>query len=357
MRRVSLGVFPLVKLADARARAGAVKEGVEPVPVARAATVVPLGDDVDFKTFGAVAKKYIEVECARLKNGRDVATTIRSTILPAWQSMAMTEIRKRHARELIERQLKAGKPAAAHRLHEIIKRIFNWSLDYFDDDEIGIDVSPVANLKPPVKLEPRQRTLSDNELKRVWKAAEEFGYPFGPLIKLLILLGQRREETAHLQLNQIDFDARQWLIPVELSKSKRPHMVPLSEVAIDIIKDLPTFRRGDYLFSTSSGARPISGFSTLMDRLRTATKINERFTLHDLRRTCRSGLSRLGVQEIVGEMVLNHAPPKLVRTYDVHLYEAEKREALQLWADHVTSVVNPPPKNVVKLTQPRSRSA
>ncbi len=181
------------------------------------------------------------------------------------------------------------------------------------------------------------------------------GYPFGSLQQLLLLLGQRRSEVAEMQWSEVDTEKREWTISARRSKNDSEHIVPLPDAAVDILDSLPRFTEGDFMFSTTAGRRPVSGFSKA--KLRTDEILAKHKTaiegwrVHDLRRTCRSEMARLGVPEIVGERVLNHLPKGLAKTYNVHEYLDEKADALDRWAQEVQNIVEPPPPNVVKLKE------
>ena len=148
-------------------------------------------------------------------------------------------------------------------------------------------------------------------------------------------------------------DKREWTIPAARSKSRREHIVPLPDAAIDILDSLPRFTEGDNVFTTTAGRRPVAGFSKT--KVRTDQILAEHKTaiegwrVHDLRRTCRTGMARLGVPEIVSERVLNHQAQGLTKVYNLHEYLDEKRDALARWAQEVANIVEPPPDNVVKL--------
>ncbi len=241
---------------------------------------------------------------------------------------------------------------AARRVFETAKRIFNWGLDRGD-----IKASPFAAMKPPVKKVVRDRALKEHEIKALWSVWAEQAYPFGRLQQLLLLLGQRRSEVANMCWSEVDFDKREWTIPAERSKSKREHIVPLPGAAVDILKSLPRFANGDFVFTTTAGRRPVGGFSKVKARtdqmLADQDTTIENWRVHDLRRTCRTGMARLGVPEIVSERVLNHLPRGLGKIYNVHEYLDEKRDALARWAQEVANIVEPPPENVVKLSAKR----
>ena len=161
------------------------------------------------------------------------------------------------------------------------------------------------------------------------------------------------DEVAQMCWPEVDFDKREWVIPAERSKSKREHIVPLPNAAVEILENLPRFTDGDYVFTTTAGSRPVSAFSKAKVRIDQLLVDQgaaiENWRVHDLRRTCRTGMARLGVPEIVSERVLNHLPQGLGKIYNVHEYLDEKRDALARWAQEVANIVEPPPENVVKL--------
>jgi integrase len=231
----------------------------------------------------------------------------------------------------------------ANRTLAAIRKLFNWAMD-----ERGIiDATPIGRKMARGKEVARDRVLEDDELRAIWNASDNLGYPFGPMLKLLLLTGQRRSEVANMQWSELDLDEGVWTIPGERSKNERPHAVPLSAAALEIINALPRFQ-GPFVFSTTDGKRPVSGFSTFKRRANSLSGAMG-WRLHDLRRTCRTGMAALGVPETVAERVLNHQQDKLVRTYNRHEYLDEKRDALDRWACRVAEIVTPPPENVVSI--------
>jgi integrase len=171
--------------------------------------------------------------------------------------------------------------------------------------------------------------LNDDELRRVWSAAEATPYPYGPLVRLVILAGQRRDEIDRALLT----------IGAERMKAKAGHTVPLTPAAVEILRGLPRFAAGDFVFSGQTGAKPFSGFSKAKARLdRTAGKISP-YSLHDLRRTVRTRLAELGVSPFIGELVLAHTQKGVHATYDRHTYDDQKREALEKWEARLMMIV------------------
>jgi integrase len=193
----------------------------------------------------------------------------------------------------------------------------------------------------------RDRVLDNRELALVWKASETLGWPFEPLMKLLILTGQRKSEISEGRWPEIDLAAEVWGLPPSRIKNKRSHKVPLSPQALAILEGLPRIGAGDLMFTTNSKTA-VSGFSRAKRNLDAAiAALNggeeiEPWALHDVRRSVASGLQRLGITLHVIEKVLNHASGSfagIVATYQRHEFEPEKRGALERWAAHVERIV------------------
>ena len=121
-------------------------------------------------------------------------------------------------------------------------------------------------------------------------------------------------------------------------KGGRAHEVPLGPAAIGLLADLPRFNAGSFVFTTTSGAKAVNGFSKAKDRIDALSGVSG-WKLHDLRRTMRTHLSALPVQDLVRELVIAHAKPGLHRVYDQHAYQAEKREALELWERRLRAII------------------
>ena len=359
-RRLTIGTWPEIGVAEARDQAREVKSqakaGADPKGTRE--TLEAAAQDETPGTFGAIAEIYIKRECLgrelangkalspKLKRGWEVERIIRRELMPHWQHRPLAELRKRDAIKLTEGLVDAGKPAAAHRLHEIIRRIGRWAARR---DEI--DLNPFADMDPPTDKVIRDRYLKPDEIKAVWQAWDAMSYPFGPLGKMLLTTAQRLNEVAQMNWTEIDRDNALWVIPGERTKSGREMEVPLSSLALEILDTLPRFADDDtaFVFTTTSGRRPVSGFSKMKARTDDLSDVTN-WRLHDLRRTARTGLAEIGIPQIVAEKVLNHAERNLlVRTYDRHEYATEKAAALERWSSRLREILEPPPENVVKL--------
>ena len=148
-----------------------------------------------------------------------------------------------------------GKPAAAGKVLQVVRPFFKWAIK-----RGVISVDPTAGVDPPTIYRERERTLTDVELAIVWRAADAAGYPFGPIVKLLLLLGQRREEVTGMKRSELDLEAAEWTLPAARAKNDRTHVVPLPSAAVDIIRSLPTPPGDLGLLFTTTGTTPVSGF-------------------------------------------------------------------------------------------------
>jgi integrase len=245
--------------------------------------------------------------------------------------------------------VKRGAPYQAHNAFGYLRKLFNWAIG---TGEYGIDALPVERLQPVEligKRESRARVLSDVELRAVWQAADTMGYPYGPLFRLLILTGQREREIADMSWGEVDPAKRLLTVPASRMKGGRAHEVPLAPAAGALLETLPRWNGGDFVFTTTAGEKCVNGFSKAKARLDKLSAV-EGWVIHDLRRTVRTHLSALPVEDLVRELVIAHARPGLHKVYDQHSYEREKGRCLELWEARLLSIVEPPGgKNIVAL--------
>jgi len=269
---------------------------------------------------------------------------------PVWRDRPIVEITRRDIIErLDEIKARAGKYAARHAL-SAVRKLFNWAEE---GERFGLDESPAARIRDKTigvtgKDLKRTRVLNDTELRDVWRAAEITGYPFGPLVQLLMLTGQRLNDVAHAQRDEIDLDAGVLTVPPERFKTGVAQEVPLPTKAVEIVKALPKFGEG-YVFTTTGGSRPISGISKMKVRLDRLIGVQRKadgaksmaaWVLHDLRRTLRTRLtSDVDVDAFIAERVLGHALPGLHGVYDQGAHRAQKRAALERWEAKLLSIV------------------
>jgi integrase len=181
--------------------------------------------------------------------------------------------------------------------------------------------------------------LPDNELARVVLAASEIGGPYGGIVELLALTGQRREEAARCLWDEIDLQNRIWSLPNLRTKNAKPHIVHLSDQAIVVLRQAK--KKGSFVFSLT-GANPFQDFSDAKRALDAKSGVHG-WRLHDLRRTCVSGMAALGVAPHVADKILNHQSGTIsgvAAVYQRHQFLSERKEALEKWGAHVAHIVS-----------------
>jgi integrase len=334
----TLGPYPAIDLSSARKLASAalraVAEGRNPAREKKHARVAE-ADDIE-----TVTSQFIERHCNRSNRPRTAAETARllqQHVLPRLRGRSVREITRRDILDVLDRIVDGGAPISANRTLAAVRKLFNWCVA-----RDIIAASPCAGVKPPTPERSRDRVLSDDELLLVWRAAEKIGGPFGTLVQLLALTGQRRDEVGGMRWDELDFEVRQWILPRGRVKNDQGHVVPLSPLAVAILKSAP--RIADSRFAlTTTGTSPASGYSKGKRKLDVLLPANmPPWRLHDLRRTVASGMARLGINLPVIEKVLNHASGSfagIVSVYQRHSFADEKREALDAWGRHLERLV------------------
>jgi integrase len=275
---------------------------------------------------------------------KEAERLLRQNVVARWGKQPIASLTRKQLRDMLNQLVANDTPVLANRVHSITRKLFGWAVE----QEI-IPASPLAGLKAPVAEKSRDRILTDQELRAVWRAAGQMGV-YGALVRLLVLTGQRRGEIAGLTRAEIDLKKLLITLPRERVKNDRSHEVPLSPQAAALIEALP--RLSDRYVFSNSGV-PIGGFGKYKVRLDKLSGV-ENFTLHDLRRTCASGMARLSVGLPVIEKVLNHVSGSfagVVGIYQRHDFAGEKRRALEAWGNQVATVIGDKPAKakVVKL--------
>jgi integrase len=226
----------------------------------------------------------------------------------------------------------------ANRTKALISKIFSWALK----EEI-IEASPATLLDSPGQEVERERSLSADEIRRVWAAFDRLSYPFGSALKMLLVTGQRRGEVAGMKWSEIKDDG--WHVPNERSKSGRGHMVPLSSLAREILSASPQI--GEHVFRTRKD-RPVTGWADAKTRVDELADVKD-WHVHDLRRTFATQLRSIGVDRLVVSKLLNHSEAGVTHIYDRYSADPEKTAAMERWANRLREIVSgAPADNVVQ---------
>jgi integrase len=269
----------------------------------------------------------------------EVVSLLRRELLKPLGNMDLAEIDRPMIIDRLDAVARSGRPGAARELRVRAGVFLGWAAD-----QGLIKASPLARWRQPrrtraQRLEQPGRALADAELPILWNIAGAAGWPFGSYIQMLILLGQRRTETSMMRWADIEGDV--WAIPPEITKSGRAHRVPLPQQAVAILNGLPRLKSSDLVFPGRHG-RAMTGWNTRLRPIyeQTSARGMAPWTPHDLRRTMRTGLGRLGVEPIVSQLLLNHAvSDELTAIYDRGEYWQQRVDAAARWADHVTGMV------------------
>jgi integrase len=291
-------------------------------------------------TFAAVAEDFIADKLPGERKGRECERDIRRELLPLWAKRPIAEITAQEVRAIIKAAKDRGAPYQAHNILVLARRLFSWAID---QHAYGLETSPCDRLKPKAiigKKVFRTRVLDDDELRVFWRATRRLGYPYGPLFRTLALTGQRKSEVAEARWSEFDLTKKVWVTPAERMKTDVDHVVPLSDDVLDILKLLPRFKKGDHLFSTTFGKKPVNGFSKAKERL-------DRRMLRSWRAIARlRGEGRRTAQ--IKPWVIAHTKPGLHKVYDQHAYESEKR-GLDICRTH-SSPLALPKRTIASLT-------
>jgi integrase len=314
-------------------------------------------------TFAVVAEDYIARRLAKQRRGRVATQAFHSELLPHWGDKPLNEIKRGDVVKLVEaildrprrphvaKQERSG--AYARNVLNHIRSFFNWCIAR---DIYGLANSPCDHIKPKDLIGPaktRERVLDDVELQTLMRVADDIGYPFGDLVKLLVLTGARKSEVAGARWAEFDLATRTWTIPAVRFKTGTTHEIPLTDNVIELLNGLYRFKHGDFLFSTTFGRAPFNGFSKAKARLDRLMREQlgelQPFTLHDLRRTMRTRLAELRIPEHIAEAAIGHAKRGIVAVYNRARYSDELREAFETWHAALLAIVNPPAANVMLL--------
>lgn len=366
--RVTLGTWPAMSIAEARKAAQRhrqqVSEGVDP-NAERQAVVEELQREQENRlTVRQALDKYEAIKLVHLRKGGERRRSLdgKKGVLADIADRELSTLTRAELTARI-RTLAMRSPAAGNRKLAHIKAFLNWCVS-----EDFIETNVVDKVKKPGRETPRTRCHSVDELREIWAAAGKLGYPFGPLIQLLIVIPMRREEIASLPIDELDLDWHaetgegKWTIPGERVKNGRALNVPLSPLAVTIIRSTicdPMRPKNSRFLFTTTGVSAVSGFRKAKDRLnRYIQEARERaasgyggtavemphWTIHDLRSTFATrAADKLGIDIAVVDRMLNHVATattsKIARIYNMSELFEPRRQASNAWAALLTSEV------------------
>jgi integrase len=328
LRKYTIGPYGRVTLHQARVAAqkvfAAKLDGRDPASERREAKRRVVADRVE-----DLLETFIAQHLSQNRSGGEISRILRREVGKPWAGRSIHEITKRDVVELVSAIEQRGAPVAANKALKSVKTFLRWCVG-----RAVLDQSPADGVPLPAKEVARDRVLNDKELAQVILGARKIGGPYGVIVELLALTGQRREEVAGLQREELDLAHRVWTIPKQRTKNAKAHVVHLSDQSVAVLRRVD--QRGSLL-----GTKPFRDFSR-------AKRLLDQFSgvagwrLHDLRRTCVSGMARLGIPPHIADKILNHNAGTIsgvAAVYQRHEFLSERREALERWGTHVAHIV------------------
>jgi integrase len=311
---------------EARAILGEVARGRDPVVERRRVS------EASKNTLRAVCERYLVREGDKLRTTAKRQANLERLVYPALGDRQIDDIKRSDINALLDDIEDQRGAAMADQILATLRRICNWHA--IRDDQFRTPfVRGMARRKPEERE--RSRTLSDDELKRVWRTAEGYPAPWGQFVRFLLLTACRRTEASAMTWDELQGDL--WVVPAARYKTGSKVTLPLSNAARKILESIPRINNCEYVFTTD-GQRAISGFSTFKLKFDIACGVKD-WRIHDLRRSARSLLSRAGVNSDIAERCLGHTIGGIRGTYDKHHYIPEMRAAFEALAAEIDAVL------------------
>ncbi len=324
-------------------------------------------------TFAAAARNFIEEHAKpKTRRWRETArliglaypidggepSEIKDSLIARWRDKPISEIDGHDIYSVTDEARRLGVPglgrrngglsdARGRKLGRTLSKLFGWLVTHRK-----IVVNPTLGAYCPPPPEARDRVLSGSEIRWLWSASDKISPPFNTVFLVLLLTGARLAEVTGMVRAELAEEGAIWNLPPARTKNRRPHIVPLPPAARELIARVPVIAgKPGYVFTTT-GRSPVSGFSKIKKRLDAAMIAVARaededatippWRIHDLRRTAATGMAEIGIAPHIVEAALNHisgAKAGVAGTYNRAQYAAEKKAALERWADHVAGLV------------------
>ena len=333
--------YPQLSLKDARieAKANLVKadRGEDPAGEKQKLKKAPALADL--------ANEYLEKYAVHKKSIYEDQRIIAKDLIPAWGTRKAKDIKRRDVLRLLDRIVDRGAPIQANRTLALTRKIYNWGIS-----RDLVENNPCLQIKMPSQEHQRDRVFSEDEIKALWGAFEQVGPIMESLFKLHLVTAQRGGEVMTMQWRDIDLDSGWWTIPAEHSKNGLAHRVPLSGLALDILKQMEAISGNDKWIFPS----PVKKCGHISNVQKTALKIREYsgvadFKPHDLRRTAASLMTGMNISRLTVAKILNHVEQGVTRVYDRYSYDREKRTALDKWARKLEQILTGAQAKVVNI--------
>ncbi len=333
LRRATLGTLPPLSLADARELARKAlldaATGSDPAAAKVEQRAAP--------TFRELAVLYLDKHAPQKRSAREDRRIIERELLPHWRAALARDIRRADVIALLDGIASRPAPIMANRTLALVRKLFNFGIQ-----RALVEANPCTLLSPPGTERRRERVLSEEEIRSLWRALDK--EPSARLVAALrlgLLTVQRPGEITRLRWQDVaeERSGWWWTIPPEFAKNGRAHRVPLSSQAVGVLASLER-AGGSWVFcGRNDGPMLETSVARYVADLRVRLAA-QHFTPHDLRRTGASHMTGLGIGRLVVKKILNHVDSDVTAIYDRHSYDAEKRAALDVWGHHVDEIVS-----------------
>jgi integrase len=300
-------------------------------------------------TIAGLIEVYLtDPEKVALRTHAEIDRRLRRNVIPVIGAIRLSELRRRDVRNVTDPILRRGCKAEATRVFEDVRGMVRWAVQ-----NEYLEANPLDGMSKPAEATVGDRVLSDDEIATLWRSlprALAKSEQCQQIIRLCLITGQRVGEVAGMSAVELDLRAREWRLPGSRTKNGHAHVVPLSDMAMALIKPLMPASGCGFLFPCGEASlSPVAVARTIL-RANEITKERpkgrfgiEPWSAHDLRRTALTGMARLGIAPIVLGHIANHRSTTragvTLSVYSQYTYDKEKRAALELWAERVGAIL------------------
>jgi integrase len=332
LRKYTIGPYGRITLHNARIEA-------QKVLAARLEGRDPATEKLDARrrlttdTVAELVTLYGKLHLSQRRSGRELMQILQRDLVDRLGSRSVHAITKRDIIDVVNAVVDRGSPVGANKTLKVVRSFFGWCVG-----RAIVERSPCEGVRAPTVEKARDRVLTDEELAGIIRGARQLGGPYGAIVEVLALTGQRRDEVARMSWDEVDLERRVWALPAGRTKNDKPHIVQLSDPARVVIRAQPRVSR---LVFSRNGVTPVGDFSIQKRRLDGLCGVSH-WRLHDLRRTMVSGMARLGVAPHVADKILNHVAGTIsgvAAVYQRHEFLNERRDALDRWSAHVEGLL------------------
>lgn len=339
-RRITFGNYPKMSVAGAHTAYGKALTELEKGNDPGANLVTSNKEDRTSPTVNILAHEYLEKWAKpRKRSWTEDERMLKKDVIPYLGQRKAKQVTRRDIIVLLDKVMDRGSPIAANRTLAVIRRMFNFAVE-----RDIISISPCYGVKAPAKENKRDRLLNFDEIKLFWNSLTDVGMSESSklVLKLQLITAQRKGEVVSAEWTEFDLTDGWWTIPAIKSKNGNAHKVPLSKLALEILKQIKLISsQSKWLFPSPKGDLPFTpeAINRAIRRNDEQLQEVEHFTPHDLRRTAASHMTALGVPCLIVSKILNHVENSVTAVYDRHSYDKEKKQAMEKWGKKLKEII------------------